>query len=603
MGNTNLLITMGILKTNTLTIMFLFVSSAFIAQTTTNEGVDSGTQGNNNSFFGYQAGQNTTSNDNTFLGYNAGQSNTTGKDNLFIGSIAGEKNTTGNYNAFFGRRAGSKNTTGSYNLFLGASAGGNTNTGSHNFFLGYYAGNSNTTGVNNIYVGSLSGRYNATGQKNIFIGGSAGANSQGNHSVFIGYEAGNKTTIGGNTFVGTYAGKNNTTGNGNVFSGYNSGVNNVSGDNNVYLGFESGLENLSGSSNVYIGNESGRDNENGANNVFIGDGAGISNYGSNNILIGNDAGGSSGAVNNKLYIQNDDADIPLLYGDFATDQLGINTNTIPNGDTFAVGGSASVDGDLKSSRLEVEAPDNANNWIAMNIGRKLNDYSRNFNFAVSPSNNANELLGFTISDKNNIARQDNYFRDDFSRISYKSNRNQYFFTLDHNDREGQDRAAIQMPLANSKVVIGGYGDYLEDQGHKLIVQNGTALIEDAIYTNGRIAIGTTEPDPGYALTVKGYVHVQEVKVDLLGVIAPDYVFKEDYQLRTLAQVEDYIDQEGHLPNIPSASEMEKEGVNLKEMNMKLLEKVEELTLYTIAQEKAIKEQEKRLQKLEKLLQK
>ncbi|MEE9363946.1 MAG: hypothetical protein V3U92_15200 [Cellulophaga sp.] len=137
---------------------------------------------------------------------------------------------------------------------------------------------------------------------------------------------------------------------------------------------------------------------------------------------------------------------------------------------------------------------------------------------------------------------------------------------------------------------------------------GNAIIEGSLFTNGSVAIGTTEEDPGYSLTVKGKIHVQEVKVDLLGAIAPDYVFYKDYQLRTLEEVKSYIEINGHLPSIPSAQEMQKNGINLKEMNLSLLEKIEELTLYLIAQEKQIKEQktankqfENRLLKLELIL--
>lgn len=429
-------------------------------------------------------------------------------------------------------------------------------------------------------------------------------------NVFVGKDAGTNNTIGiNNVFVGANSGRSNTTGQTNVFIGRNSGRNNVEGNNNVFNGNAAGLNNASGNFNTLLGASAGRENIEGRRNVFIGGNAGRNSVGNANILIGYRAGFNE-TGNNKLIIENSDSDTPLIYGDFATDQLGINTNTIPDGYNFAVGGGAIIDGSIKAGTLDIEAPDNSEDWLPVTIGREVKPFFRNFNFVVSPSTNTNELLGFTIIDKNLISRQDNYFRDDFTRISYMSNRNQYIFSLDHNDREGQDQAAIQMPLVNSKIVIAGFGDYLEDQGHKLIVKDGTALIENAIYTNGRIAIGTTEEDPGYALTVKGKVHVQEVKVDLLGVLAPDYVFYEDYKLKTLEQVEDYIDQEGHLPNIPSALEMEKEGVNLKEMNMKLLEKVEELTLYTIAQEKAIKEQqetndalEKRLKKLEELLNK
>jgi hypothetical protein len=106
---------------------------------------------------------------------------------------------------------------------------------------------------------------------------------------------------------------------------------------------------------------------------------------------------------------------------------------------------------------------------------------------------------------------------------------------------------------------------------------------------GKVGIGTISPDD--KLTVKGRIHAEEVKVDL-SVPGPDYVFKEGYDLKSLKEVQNHIHEKGHLPNIPSAEEMEKNGVELGLMNMKLLEKIEELTLYTIAQEKRIKHLEK-----------
>ncbi len=107
-----------------------------------------------------------------------------------------------------------------------------------------------------------------------------------------------------------------------------------------------------------------------------------------------------------------------------------------------------------------------------------------------------------------------------------------------------------------------------------------------IRSNGYVGIGTKTPDS--KLTVKGKIHAEEVKIDL-SVPAPDYVFKKDYDLLTIEEVQQYIQEKGHLPNIPSATIMETEGVDLGTMNMKLLEKIEELTLYTIEQEKEIQE--------------
>ncbi|MCR9262569.1 MAG: tail fiber protein [Flavobacteriaceae bacterium] len=109
---------------------------------------------------------------------------------------------------------------------------------------------------------------------------------------------------------------------------------------------------------------------------------------------------------------------------------------------------------------------------------------------------------------------------------------------------------------------------------------GTHLAVD-----GKVGIGTLNPDE--ELTVKGKIHAEEVKVDL-SVPGPDYVFKEGYDLKSLEEVQDYIKKNGHLPNIPSAQEMEENGIELGQMNINLLEKIEELTLYTIQQEEQLK---------------
>ncbi|WP_109098183.1 tail fiber protein [Aquimarina sp. AU58] len=117
----------------------------------------------------------------------------------------------------------------------------------------------------------------------------------------------------------------------------------------------------------------------------------------------------------------------------------------------------------------------------------------------------------------------------------------------------------------------------------------TGSVETMRLVNGRVGIKTTNPDA--ELTVRGRIHAQEVLVDLNGAVAPDYVFESNYHLRSLAVTEKYIQNNKHLPEIPSAAEMERNGVELKAMNLKLLQKIEELTLYII-------EQDKRISKLE-----
>ena len=79
---------------------------------------------------------------------------------------------------------------------------------------------------------------------------------------------------------------------------------------------------------------------------------------------------------------------------------------------------------------------------------------------------------------------------------------------------------------------------------------------------------------------------------------PDYVFEEDYKLKELDELRTYIDRHKHLPEIPSAQEIRKEGVNLGEFCMSMLKKVEELSLYVLQQHEIIKTQSEQLSKLE-----
>lgn len=124
-----------------------------------------------------------------------------------------------------------------------------------------------------------------------------------------------------------------------------------------------------------------------------------------------------------------------------------------------------------------------------------------------------------------------------------------------------------------------------------------STIKMILNEDGNLGIGTIAPDE--KLTVKGKIHTQEVRVDMSGPLVPDYVFAEDYKLKSLKEVEDFIKENRHLPEIPSAQEIEKNGLMLAEMNMNLLKKVEELTLYMIEQQKKNKEQTTEIDALKK----
>ena len=111
--------------------------------------------------------------------------------------------------------------------------------------------------------------------------------------------------------------------------------------------------------------------------------------------------------------------------------------------------------------------------------------------------------------------------------------------------------------------------------------------------DGNVGIGVDNPSE--KLVVDGNIRSEEIKVEIID--GPDYVFESDYWLRSLSELREYIKINKHLPEIPSAKEMEDKGVNLGEMNMLLLKKIEELTLYTLDQDNKFKEQDKKIKAL------
>ncbi|WP_310559029.1 hypothetical protein, partial [Flavobacterium sp.] len=104
----------------------------------------------------------------------------------------------------------------------------------------------------------------------------------------------------------------------------------------------------------------------------------------------------------------------------------------------------------------------------------------------------------------------------------------------------------------------------------------------------------------FQVNANGLVYAHEVKVNL-DVAWPDYVFEPTYKLRPLSEVKQFIIENKHLPNVPSAKEIEENGLNLGEGNKILLEKVEEMTLYMIQMEENLKKQEELLKAQAELL--
>jgi len=307
----------------------------------------------------------------------------------------------------------------------------------------------------------------------------------------------------------------------------------TSGDQSIYFGFKAGQEDT-GTENIFLGYGAGRSNK-GKYNVFLGNSAGFDNQGINNIFIGYNSGLVNTQGSNNSFL-----------GYYS----GLN-NKDGNSNTF------------------------------------LGAYSGQYN----KGGESNTFLG-TYSGKNNISGLENTFVGDSAGTKNQyGNGNTYigFNAGAHNEKDGN-------------VFIGYKAGLNETSSSKLYIAN-TDTTNPLIYGdfsakhlafNGDVSIGTyltTDDGVTYALSVAGKVRAQEVKVYTDWA---DYVFEDNYDLPTLSEVEAHIEEHGHLQDIPSAETVEDNGIELGEMNKLLLQKIEELTLYTIEQEKRLKALEAKL---------
>lgn len=186
-------------------------------------------------------------------------------------------------------------------------------------------------------------------------------------------------------------------------------------------------------------------------------------------------------------------------------------------------------------------------------------------------------------------------RNDANRLKHtaRANGDSSFRLSDRNQNpvfevyENQEAGILTLNKPDSYFTIGGIQAW--PVPYRLMVKNGNSKFEGSVYVDANIGIGTSSFTDGldtYKLSVKGKIRAEEVKVYNTWA---DYVFSSSYLLPSLKEVESYILKNGHLPNVPSAEEIKEKGLELGEMTKIQQEKIEELTLYLIQQNKEIEE--------------
>ena len=450
----------------------------------------------------------------------------------------------GTNNFFLGANAGPVNTA-TNNIFIGANTGQFNTSGYNNLFLGSNAGFSNVSGFANTFMGESSGLLNISGINNMFLGAAAGAGNQiGNSNTFIGVNAGRFSTADGNAFIGAASGYSTTSGGGNAGFGSGSGYSNTTGAQNLFLGVNAGYNNTTGSNNVFIGNGANTSSGSLTNAIAIGSNAIATT--SNSIVLGSGSTTITGAG-------------------LAANNSGLKFANLTSAST-PVG---------PASGGKVLSVDGSGNVVLVSTGLGVNT-------VVGPLEITSVLPGSGLK-FTNLTSASLPVNPSFTGgkvLSVDLLGNVILVSLN-----GATTNAVGNPVAESWKESDGY---LYNNSTNGVVIKGTGL-------------------DGNSLIVKGGVLSKEVNVKVEGSEAwPDYVFKSNYKRMSLGDVEKFIAINGHLPNVPSATEMAISGNNLGKTDVKLLEKVEELTLYLLdmkkvndaqaAQLKSLKQQVNKLRK-------
>jgi trimeric autotransporter adhesin len=566
---------------------------------------------------GYKAGE--LSSYYTSFGYRSGYSGTS----VYVGALAGMYTIPFNssltplsnnyyYNTYVGHQAGSGvsggSSNGKYNSFFGSASGLVNTSGSHNVFSGAYSGQNNATGNNNVFLGSFAGSVNTVGSGNVFIGFQAGFNETGSDKLYVDnsntvspliygdFSAnnlkfngnvevnGNSANASGLKFADLTSATTAVTANGKVLTVDAVGnvilVNDAVGAAGTTNTLTSSVNTMTSTVNGVVAN------------------APIVNSVSNTITNGQLTTTVNGVVSDPVTLPSGGVDT-----DAQTLTLTGNQLAISNGNTVTLPSLTEVDGDVTNELQNLALTGNV---LSISNGNSvtLPSFTDTDTDAQTLSVSGNQL---TISNGNTVDLP-------------VANGSETIIQAGTNVTVTGTGTAANPYIINSTATGGTpdiniYKDNGTLTGNRTVTMAGNNLIfntsGNTTTTGGRIYIGNTTAFTAanfptttgdYRLNVEGGILTEKVKVALRSSANwADYVFADNYKLMPLKEVEAFVKENKHLPGVASAESLTKEGLDLGQMQAKQMEKIEELTLYVIEQNKTIEKQSKEIDELKAMV--
>ncbi len=425
-------------------------------------------------------------------------------------------------------------------IIIGKAAGINT-VGSGNTFLGYASGRFTSTGAHNSFFGGNSGYSNTTGTRNTYFGVKAGYSSQiSKDNVAFGFEAARHTLADYNASIGSLASWHNVNGAKNISIGFQSLFANDDGDGNIAIEHKA-LGNIVSGPTTFSQEE----------NTVVGYMAGIDDTGDFNTTIGSKS--SSGLGNYNIAIGH------------KADLYSIGDNNIAIGRDANGPGMSNIYLGHEAGKLQISPVPNYS--VALGYKAKIREDNT---IILGNYQNANLMVGIGVISP--LAKL--HVNHDME--------SGYIFKATAYSQPG-------LTVHFNKGVSIGSDDFPDDLGLRV---KGQARFSDDILIDGVVNIGGGSNYGNYELSVDGEIACEEVRIQASNQW-PDYVFEDQYRMLSLDELQLFIDKNGHLPGLKSASEMEGELYQLGEMQERLLEKIEELFLYVLE----LKNENKDLKKL------